>query len=64
MIKKKNNLIMIVVSFVLSLLGGLIVFYIKSEEIDELKKKIKLLEQENNNLKINLNKYSEILNKI
>lgn len=64
MIKKKNNLIMIVVSFVLSLLGGLIVFYIKSEEIDELKKKIKLLEQENNKLKINLNKYSEILNKI
>jgi hypothetical protein len=64
MIKKKNNLIMIVVSFILSLLGGLIVFYIKSEEIDELKKKIKLLEQENNKLKINLNKYSEILNKI
>lgn len=55
---------MIVVSFILSLLGGLIVFYIKSEEIDELKKKIKLLEQENNKLKINLNKYSEILNKI
>lgn len=64
MIKKKNNLIMFVVSFFLSLIGGLIVFYIKSEEIDELKKKIKLLEQENDKLKINLNKYSEILNKI
>lgn len=43
MIKKKNNLIMIVISFVLSLLGGLIVFYIKSEEIDELKKKNKII---------------------
>ncbi len=61
MIKKKKDIVILGFSFVLSLLGGLIVYYLKTDEITELKREIKQLKRDKQTLETKLNQYSGVI---
>lgn len=61
MIQKKKDRLTLGIAFVLSLLGGLIVYYLKTDEITELKREIKQLKQDKQNLETKLNQYSGVI---
>lgn len=61
MIKKKKDIVILGFAFVLSLLGGLIVYYLKTDEITELKREIKQLKRDKQNLETKLNQYSGVI---
>lgn len=61
MFKKNKNIFILGISIVLSLIGGLIVYYTKQDEIERLNVKIKQLNHENKQLQLKLSKYSEAL---
>lgn len=62
--KKNKNIIYIIISIIISIIGGLIVYYLKSEEIQILNDKIKKIEQENKYLKKKVNDYKIIVSEI
>ena len=61
MIQKKKDRLTLGIAFVLSLLGGLIVYYLKTDEITELKREIKQLKQDKQNLETKLNQYTGVI---
>lgn len=61
MIQKKKDIVTLGIAFVLSLLGGLIVYYLKTDEITELKREIKQLKQDKQTLETKLNQYSGVI---
>jgi|MDTG01.5.fsa_nt_gb hypothetical protein len=61
MIQKKKDIVTLGIAFVLSLLGGLIVYYLKTDEITELKREIKQLKRDKQNLETKLNQYSGVI---
>ena len=61
MIQKKKDIVTLSIAFVLSLLGGLIVYYLKTDEITELKREIKQLKQDKQNLETKLHQYSGVI---
>tara|TARA_B100001115_G_scaffold182968_1_gene180516 strand:- start:2890 stop:3084 length:195 start_codon:yes stop_codon:yes gene_type:complete len=61
MIQKKKDRLTLGIAFVLSLLGGLIVYYLKTDEITELKREIKQLKRDKQNLETKLNQYSGVI---
>ena len=61
MIQKKKDRLTLGIAFVLSLLGGLIVYYLKTDEITELKREIKQLKQDKQTLETKLNQYSGVI---
>jgi hypothetical protein len=64
MFKKNKNIFILGISIVLSLIGGLLVYYTKQDEIERLTIKIKQLNHENKQLQLKLNKYSETLSTV
>lgn len=64
MFKKNKNIFILGISIVLSLIGGLIVYYTKQDEIERLNVKIKQLNDENKQLQLKLSKYSEALSTV
>lgn len=64
MFKKNKNIFILCISIVLSLIGGLIVYYTKQDEIERLNIKIKQLDDKNKQLQLKLNKYSDTLSTI
>lgn len=64
MFKKNKNIFILGISIVLSLIGGLIVYYTKQDEIERLNIKIKQLDDKNKQLQLKLNKYSDTLSTI
>lgn len=64
MFKKNKNIFILGISIVLSLIGGLIVYYTKQDEIERLNVKIKQLNDKNKQLQLKLSKYSEALSTV
>lgn len=61
MIQKKKDRLTLGIAFVLSLLGGLIVYYLKTDEITELKREIKQLKRDKQILETKLHQYSGVI---
>jgi hypothetical protein len=61
MIQKKKDIVTLGIAFVLSLLGGLIVYYLKTDEITELKREIKQLKRDKQTLETKLNQYTGVI---
>tara|TARA_B110001469_G_C9644871_1_gene325515 strand:+ start:3941 stop:4135 length:195 start_codon:yes stop_codon:yes gene_type:complete len=64
MIKKNKNIFIFLTSVVISVFGCLIMYYIKTDEIEKLKYTNLKLENENKHLKKKIQEYKLIVSKI
>ena len=64
MIMNKNNRYIIIIKFIISIIGSLILFYFKNQEIDNLNIKIKKIEEENKKISKKLIDYKSVIDDI
>jgi len=60
----KNNRYIIIIKFIISIIGSLILFYFKNQEIDNLNIKIKKIEEENKKISKKLIDYKSVIDDI
>jgi len=64
MIKNNRHLFLIIITVVISIIGSLILFYFKNEEIENLNIKIKKIEEENKKISKKLIDYKSVIDDI
>ena len=60
----KNNRYIIIITFIITIIGGFILFYLKNQEIDNLNIKIKKIEEENKKISKKLIDYKSVIDDI
>ena len=64
MIKNNRHLFLIIITVIISIIGSLILFYLKNEEIENLNIKIKKIEKENKKISKKLIDYKSVIDDI
>jgi|TARA_Y100000389_G_scaffold63064_1_gene59174 uncharacterized protein YxeA len=64
MIKNNRHLFLIIITVIISIIGSLILFYLKNEEIENLNIKIKKIEEENKKISKKLIDYKSVIDDI
>jgi|TARA_B110000285_G_C14556342_1_gene351535 cell division protein FtsL len=60
----KNNRYIIIITFIITIISGFILFYLKNQEIDNLNIKIKKIEEENKKISKKLIDYKSVIDDI